>query len=74
MANSSISSSIQSTSEFLTEEQEMAIYNNIKMNLRDIHKATHDINQEFKSIQQDMRVTAALVNAIESKTPAGNQD
>lgn len=74
MANSSFSSSIQSYSEPFTEEQEVTIYKSIKMNLQDIQKATHDINLKFKSIQGDMRVTAALVNAIESKVSTINQD
>jgi len=43
-------------------------------NLQDIRKATHDINLKFKIIQGEMRVTAALVNAIESKAPQIDQD
>ncbi|XP_024870254.1 aldose 1-epimerase-like [Temnothorax curvispinosus] len=33
---------------------------NLLQNLQDIRKATHDINLKFKSIQEEMRVTAAL--------------
>ncbi|KAM0728954.1 hypothetical protein ACS0PU_004308 [Formica fusca] len=69
MANSSYSSSIQSFSEPLTKEQEMALYSNINMNLETIRKATHDINIQFKSIQKEMYVTNALINAIETKVP-----
>lgn len=47
---------------------------NLLQNLQDIQKATHDIDLKFKSIQGEMRVTAALVNAIESKASAIHQD
>lgn len=74
MANSSFSSSIQSYSEPLTQDQELAIYKSVKMNLQDIQKATNDINLKFRDARREMRVTAALLNAIESKEPAVNQD
>lgn len=74
MANSTYSSSIQSFSEPITKEQEMALYNSINMNLEAIRKATHDINVQFKRIQKEMYVTNALINAIETKAPTGNAD
>lgn len=77
MASSSFSSSLLSFDERsvrYTEEQELALYASIRMNLQAIQKATHDIDQKFKNIQEEMYVTAALINAIETKTPAVKQD
>lgn len=67
MASSSFSSSMQSYSEPFTQEQEMILYKGIKMHLQEIQIVTQDINQQFKNIQEEMLVTAALINAIESK-------
>ncbi|CAL1679354.1 unnamed protein product [Lasius platythorax] len=74
MANSSYSSSINSFNEPFTKEQEMTLYNSINMNLEAIRKATHDINVQFKGVQKEMRVTNALINAIETKSPTLNAD
>jgi len=41
---------------------------NLLQHLQEIQIVTQDINQQFKNIQEEMLVTAALINAIESKT------
>ena len=40
---------------------------NLLQHLQEIQIVTQDINQQFKNIQEEMLVTAALINAIESK-------
>ena len=41
---------------------------NLLQHLQEIQIVTQDINQQFKNIQEEMLVTASLINVIESKT------
>jgi hypothetical protein len=43
-------------------------------NLQAIKKATHDVKQKFKIIQEEMHVTNALINAIETNKSTANEN
>ncbi|KAH0953423.1 hypothetical protein HN011_006310 [Eciton burchellii] len=68
------SSSMQSFNDTFTEEQKIALLTSIKMNLQAIKKATHDVKQKFKIIQEEMHVTNALINAIETNKSTANEN
>ncbi|KAG7207281.1 hypothetical protein KM043_008953 [Ampulex compressa] len=71
MSNVSISSSKTSFYEptfHTSEEQRTMLYQNIKLNLQEIQKTTREIDVGLKKVQNNVAMTASLLDAIKTKS------